>query len=406
MAALFVFSILLASTSVFAQDGKAIFNTNCASCHHPIKESTGPSLKGIRAEAGEEWLYKWVKNSSALIQSGDKRAVEVYNEYNKLPMPPFPGLSEDDIDAIFDYVDNFQDASAGGATGSEVAVEKKDNTWLYAIITGMLIILVIILSNVNKTLKKIANDQKGIPNKKEVPLYRNKVFITISTIVLVVLAGYYMVNGGSKMGIQKNYMPEQPIFYSHKVHAGINQINCLYCHAGAESSRQAMIPSVNVCMNCHKQIDEYTGEDLYTYEGKKVDGTAEIHKLYEYAGWDPELRDYLRDEEGNIMTKDIEWVKIHNVPDHVYFNHAQHVSVGNVQCQTCHGPVQEMDEVFQFETLSMGWCVNCHRQTNVDFVDNDYYSIFQKYHDEIKAGTREGVTVADVGGLDCQKCHY
>jgi len=159
-------------------------------------------------------------------------------------------------------------------------------------------------------------------------------------------------------------------------------------------------------MNCHKQIDEYTGEQLYTYEGKKVDGTAEIQKLYEYAGWDPDLNDYLRDAEGNIMAKPIEWVKIHNLPDHVYFNHAQHVSVGNVQCQTCHGPVQDMDEVYQFETLSMGWCVNCHRQTKVDFVDNDYYSIYQKYHDEIKEGTREGVTVADIGGLDCQKCHY
>jgi len=405
--ALFFLSFLFATTSLYAQDGKAIFNTNCASCHHPTKSSTGPALQGITNEVDMDWLYSWVKNSGALIESGDKRAVAVYEEYNRLAMPPFPSLSNDDIDAIFDYVNNFSDAPAGGGGEAQTAaVEKKDSTWLYAIITIMLLILVIVLSKVNKTLKKIANDQKGIPNKKDVPLFRNKVFITLSSIVLIVLAGYYAVSGGSRMGIQKNYMPEQPIFYSHKVHAGINQINCLYCHAGAESSRQAMIPSTNVCMNCHKQIDEYTGEQLYTYEGKKVDGTAEIQKLYEYAGWDPDLNDYLRDAEGNIMAKPIEWVKIHNLPDHVYFNHAQHVSVGNVQCQTCHGPVQDMDEVYQFETLSMGWCVNCHRQTKVDFVDNDYYSIYQKYHDEIKEGTREGVTVADIGGLDCQKCHY
>lgn len=405
--ALFFLSFLFATTSLYAQDGKAIFNTNCASCHHPTKSSTGPALQGITDEVDMDWLYSWVKNSGALIESGDKRAVAVYEEYNRLAMPPFPSLSNDDIDAIFDYVNNFSDAPAGGGGEAQTAaVEKKDSTWLYAIITIMLLILVIVLSKVNKTLKKIANDQKGIPNKKDVPLFRNKVFITLSSIVLIVLAGYYAVSGGSRMGIQKNYMPEQPIFYSHKVHAGINQINCLYCHAGAESSRQAMIPSTNVCMNCHKQIDEYTGEQLYTYEGKKVDGTAEIQKLYEYAGWDPDLNDYLRDAEGNIMAKPIEWVKIHNLPDHVYFNHAQHVSVGNVQCQTCHGPVQDMDEVYQFETLSMGWCVNCHRQTKVDFVDNDYYSIYQKYHDEIKEGTREGVTVADIGGLDCQKCHY
>lgn len=405
--ALFFLSFLFATTSLYAQDGKAIFNTNCASCHHPTKSSTGPALQGITNEVDMDWLYAWVKNSGAVIESGDKRAVAVYEEYNRLAMPPFPSLSNEDIDAIFEYVDNFSDAPAGGAGEAQTAaVEKKDSTWLYAIITVMLLILVIVLSKVNKTLKKIANDQKGIPNKKDVPLFRNKVFIALSSIVLIVLAGYYAVSGGSRMGIQKNYMPEQPIFYSHKVHAGINQINCLYCHAGAESSRQAMIPSTNVCMNCHKQIDEYTGEQLYTYEGKKVDGTAEIQKLYEYAGWDPDLNDYLRDAEGNIMAKPIEWVKIHNLPDHVYFNHAQHVSVGNVQCQTCHGPVQDMDEVYQFETLSMGWCVNCHRQTKVDFVDNDYYSIYQKYHDEIKEGTREGVTVADIGGLDCQKCHY
>lgn len=405
--ALFLLSFVFATSFVFAQDGRAIFNTNCASCHHPIKESTGPALQGIADQVDAEWLYAWVKNSGALIASGDKRANDVYNEYNRIAMPPFPGLSNEDIDAIFEYADSFVDpASVTADGGGGAVVEKKDNTWLYAVITVMLLILVVILSKVNKTLKKISNDQKNIPNKKDVPLFRNKIFITLSTIVLVVLAGYYIVNGGSKMGIQQNYMPEQPIFYSHKVHAGINQINCLYCHAGAESSRQAMIPSVNVCMNCHKQIDEYTGEDLYTYEGKKVDGTAEIQKLYEYAGWDPDLRDYLRDADGEIMAKPIEWVKIHNLPDHVYFNHAQHVSVGNVQCQTCHGPVQDMDEVYQFETLSMGWCVNCHRQTKVDFIDNDYYSIFQKYHDEIKAGTRDGVTVADIGGIDCQKCHY
>ena len=168
-----------------------------------------------------------------------------------------------------------------------------------------------------------------------------------------------------------------------------------------------MIPSANVCMNCHKQISEYTGtEKLITAEGKEVDGTAEIQKLYKYAGWDPSRKDYIRDAKGNIISRPIEWTKIHNLPDHVYFNHAQHVKVGEVQCQRCHGDIQEMDEVYQFAPLSMGWCVNCHRQTQVQFADNKYYNIFEKYHEEIKSGVRKDVTVEDIGGTECMKCHY
>lgn len=170
-----------------------------------------------------------------------------------------------------------------------------------------------------------------------------------------------------------------------------------------------MIPSSNVCMNCHKQINEYTGDaehPLYTAEGKKIDGTAEIQKLYKYAGWDPVAKQYIRDEKGNIKATPIKWTKIHNLPDHVYFNHSQHVAVGKVQCQRCHGPIQEMDEVYQFAPLSMGWCINCHRQTQVQFTNNNYYSIFEKYHEELKSGKRTGVTVDDIGGTECQRCHY
>jgi hypothetical protein len=197
-------------------------------------------------------------------------------------------------------------------------------------------------------------------------------------------------------------MPEQPIFYSHKVHAGINQINCLYCHSSAEKSKHAMIPSENVCMNCHKAISEYTGPDLFTAEGKKVNGTAEIQKLYDHVGWDPAAGKYTK------PGQPIEWTKIHNLPDHVYFNHSQHVKAGQVQCQTCHGEIQNMDEVHQFADLSMGWCVNCHRTTKVQFVENNYYSIFEKLHQDIKDKkiSGEDVTVEMLGGTECQKCHY
>lgn len=322
-------------------------------------------------------------------------------------MTPFPNLSDEEIDAIIDYVEAYQPPTAAApAAGAAAEGAAEENSWLYTIITVVLLVFTIILWRINHALRRVANEKEGITNQKDIPVYRNKVFIAIAAILVFIGAGYWVVNGSVEMGRQQNYMPEQPIFYSHKVHAGVNQINCLYCHAGAEKSKHAMVPSTNVCMNCHKQINEYTGDPLFTADGKEVNGTAEIHKLYEYAGWNPEKKDYNRDAEGNILAKPIEWVKIHNLPDHVYFNHSQHVAVGEVACQRCHGGIQEMDEVYQFSSLSMGWCINCHRETEVQFADNNYYSIFEKYHEEIKSGKRTGVTVADIGGTECQKCHY
>lgn len=407
----FAFVIALVFThsySVAAPDGKALFQSNCASCHHPLKDATGPALKDVDKHVpSKEWLHKWVQNSGALIASGDKYAVEIYNKWNKIPMTPFPNLSGEEIDAIIDYVNSVEPAgTATGGGAAQAAAPQADNTWIYGIITVVLLLLTLILWRINTSLRRAANEKEGLTTPKDVPLYRNKTVIAVVGIVVFITAGYWIVNGGVEMGRQQNYMPEQPIFYSHKVHAGINQINCLYCHGGAESSKHALIPSGNVCMNCHKQISEYTGEDLYTAEGKKVDGTAEIHKLYSYTGWDPVAKDYKRDAEGNILATPIPWVKVHNLPDHVYFNHSQHVVVGGVQCQQCHGNIETMDEVYQFSPLSMGWCVNCHRQTQVKFADNDYYSIYQKFHEEIKSGHRAGVTVEDIGGLECQKCHY
>jgi len=404
-----MFTLLSFGNYASAQDlaaGKTLFQNNCASCHNPLKDATGPALKGVdQTVPSKEWLYAWVKNSSAVIASGDKYAVEVYNKWNKTAMTSFPNLSNEDIDNIMGYVNSVEPVkSAPSADGT--AAPAKDNTWIYAIATAILLLLVFILAKVTKTLNKVANDKRGITNKKDTPFYRTKVFLAVAAVVVISGVGYWMANGAVEMGRQENYMPKQPIFYSHKVHAGINQINCQYCHSAADESRQAMVPSNNVCMNCHMQINEYTGEQLYDYEGNKVDGTAEIQKLYEYAGWDPVKKAYNLKENGEIDNKTIPWVKIHNNPDHVYFNHAQHVTVGQVQCQTCHGPVQEMDEVYQFASLSMGWCVNCHRTTDVKFQDNGYYKIFEKYHQEIKDGKRTGVTAAELGGTECQKCHY
>ncbi len=402
--------LLLGHVTAFADpDGKALFMSNCASCHNPLKDATGPALQNIdKSFPDKEWGYNWVHNSAKVIASGDKTANDIYNKFNKTAMTAFPQLSNAEIDAILNYVDNVK-APPPPDNGKQVPSGEQPaetNGWLYTIITLSLLVLVVILWRANQGLKRAANDVEGTPNEKEIPLYRSKFVIAFVSIILFIMAGYWLVNGAVNEGRQQNYQPLQPVFYSHKVHAGVNQINCLYCHAGAEKSRQAMIPSTNICMNCHKQINSYTGDPLKTAEGKEVNANEQIQNLYKYAGWDPVKKDYNRDAAGNILATPIQWVKIHNLPDHVYFNHSQHVKVGQVQCQRCHGPIQEMDEVYQFAPLSMGWCINCHRQTEVQFTNNKYYDIFEKYHDEIKEGKRTGVTEAEMGGTECQKCHY
>jgi cytochrome c553 len=325
-------------------------------------------------------------------------------------MPGFPQLAEKEIDAIITYINKAATAApaagAGGAAAEGVKADESDSSILYGILTLILAVVALIMLQVNANLRKLADDKEGVPAHEPIPFYRNKSYITLLTLLLFVVGGFFVVKGAINLGRSQDYEPEQPIFYSHKVHAGKNQISCLYCHGGAYEGKQANIPSLNTCMNCHMTINEYTGEKLYRADGSEVDGTAEIQKIYEHTGWDPASKSYTG--EG----KPVEWTRIHNLPDHVYFNHSQHTVAGQVQCQTCHGEIQKMDEVKQFADLSMGWCINCHRTTKVNFVDsagtkgNQFYSIYEKYHDEIKRHMRDSVTVNDIGGTECQKCHY
>ncbi len=400
----FICSLLLFGTvSVQAQDGKQLFNQKCASCHAIDKNLVGPALKGVEDRWPEKaQLYSWIRNSAAVIKSGYPRAVEVYNQYNKVQMTAFPELKDADIDAILAYINTGPVKPEPGATGAVVPqAPESDSTLLFGILTLILAVIALILLQVNSNLRKMSDDKDGVVSAEPVPFWRNKAYIALMTILLFMVGGYYTFQGAQELGRSKDYQPEQPIFYSHTVHAGINQINCLYCHGGAQESKHANIPSVNACMNCHMGINEYVkGPKLYREDGKEVDGTAEIQKLYQYAGWDPLAKKYT----GN--GKPIEWIRIHNLPDHVYFNHAQHVNAGKVQCQTCHGEIQKMDEVFQHSDLSMGWCVNCHRETKVQFADNKYYSIYESFHEDLKNKKIDSVTVEKIGGIECQKCHY
>jgi len=403
-----VLMVSLSLTSlVQAQDGKALFNQKCASCHAIDKNLVGPALKGVEDRWDDKaMLYEWVRNSAAVIKKGYPRAVAVYNEYNKVQMTAFPELKNEDIDAILGYINTggakaaaAADAPAGGTPADDAA--ESDSNLLYGILTLILAVIALILLQVNSNLRKMSDEAEGEYVAEPIPFYRNKAYIAIFAILLFLGGGYMTFQGAQGLGRSQNYQPEQPIYYSHTVHAGINQINCLYCHGGAQESKHANIPSVNVCMNCHMGINEYAkGPKIYREDGTEVDGTAEINKLYKYAGWDPAKKQYTGKGEP------IEWVRIHNLPDHVYFNHAQHVTAGKQNCQTCHGEIQKMDEVYQFSDLSMGWCVNCHRETKVQFTDNKFYSIYEQFHEDMKNKKLDSVTVEKIGGTECQKCHY
>ena len=390
-----------------AQDGKALFQQNCASCHAVNKKLTGPALAGVEERWSEKKnLYAWIKNSAAYLKTGDPYANKLYEEYNKVAMNNFPGLADADIDAILAYIKTVPApgaAPAGAAATSGVPAEESDSTLVFGILTLILAFVALILLQVNSNLRKLADEKSGITAIVPVPFYRKKANIAFVAIIFFITGGYMTTVGAINLGRSKDYQPEQPIYYSHKVHAGVNQINCQYCHTGVYQGKQATLPSVNVCMNCHTAINEYNGAPLVKENGDVVDGTAEIKKLYEYAGYTPgEIWDASK-------AKPIEWVRIHNLPDHVYFNHAQHVNAGQISCQQCHGDIQNMGEVKQFADLSMGWCVNCHRETKVQFKDNGFYSIYEKFHADLKSGkidSTKGITVEKIGGTECQKCHY
>jgi mono/diheme cytochrome c family protein len=399
-------TIISSTNSLLAQDGTALFRSNCASCHALNKALTGPALSGFNERgqwADRKQLHAWVHNPTAYMAK-DPYTQGLKAQYNSM-MQAFPNLADKEIDAIAEYI--IKEGSAkktvdtgGGAGGPEDKAQSEDNSLLFGILTLIMAVIALILLQVNSNLKKLSDDAEGVPAAEPVPFYRNKAYIYLITLIVFVVGGYYTIQGAIGLGRTKNYQPVQPIYYSHKVHAGKNQISCLYCHGGAQEGKSASIPSVNICMNCHMTINEYGGSagKLFDEDGTEINGTAEIKKLYEYAGWDG--------KKYSNPGKPIEWIRIHNLPDHVYFNHSQHVVAGKVQCQTCHGPITEMDQVYQFADLSMGWCVNCHRESKVQFTTNKFYSIYEKFHDDLKKNPSDSITVEKIGGTECQKCHY
>jgi len=409
---IFLVALLAPSLSISqeadVQAGKNLFNTNCAACHQLNRKAVGPALRGVTDKYDKEWLYKWIKNGTQMIKDGDPQAVAIWEEYNRAVMTNYPQFSNQDIDNILAYTDYVPPAPATVAAVQSEAVSQGSDLSINIILAVTIVlftILIVMLFLVQRTLIKIAN-ASGVKIEKEQkrkikPLWQvvaqNQFIVFIIVVGFLLSSAYFTYGYLMQIGIDQGYAPIQPIHYSHKIHAGANQIECKYCHSSARVSKHSGIPSLNVCMNCHEYIADYNGEEDLENGYTKDFYTNEIKKLYSAVGWDEENQVYT----GN--TQPVKWVRIHNLPDFVYFNHAQHAQVAKIECQTCHGPVEEMEILYQYSPLTMGWCIDCHRESNVD-KDNEYY---QKVHDELskKYGV-EKLTVAQLGGIECAKCHY
>jgi mono/diheme cytochrome c family protein len=388
--------------------GRQLFNSNCAACHHLDRRGVGPALRGMAQKYEKEWLYSWIRNSQAMVQAGDPIAVALFNEWNQSVMQAFPLLSDQDLDNIVAYTNQPRAEPTVAVTEGGSVSGTSDSGISNALVLGILVVvmlmLVVMLFLVNNVLKKIAQANNVVYPEKEksTPIWKAFIknqFLVLVTVVFLMLAGaYYAYGFFMQIGIDQGYAPIQPIHFSHKIHSGDNQIDCNYCHASARKSKHSGIPSLNVCMSCHENIYEYNGEVDLAMGYTKEFYDAEIQKLYDAVGWDPEERTYSGEEQP------VKWVRIHNLPDLAYFNHAQHVSVAGIDCQTCHGPVEEMEILYQYSPLTMGWCIDCHRTTDIDLKGNEYY---EKIHAELskKYGV-EKLTAAQMGALECGKCHY
>ena len=382
------------SLNLFAQtDGAQIFKTNCISCHTiGGGRLIGPDLEGVSKKRNAEWLKQWINSSSDFIASGDADAIAIFEEYNKVAMTSFY-FEDEDMDALLTYLENPPIEEKEVSTTTAEQDKGMSNSTILLLIAVFLFLLVFVLTSIKNKLKTQLNQptetlSESVINQGKAFLSENRNVAILGFVVFIAVMKFTF-DSLMGIGVTTNYQPEQPIAFSHKIHAGDNGIDCNYCHSSARTSKTSGIPSANVCMNCHANIT--TGTNT---------GTTEIQKIYDASGYDPETRTYIEGYE----QQPIQWVRIHNLPDLAYFNHSQHVTVGKLECQECHGPVQEMDVVKQESLMTMGWCINCHRETEVQMEGNDYYT---KIHEQMKekyAGQK--ITVDKMGGLECGKCHY
>ncbi|AZA47667.1 quinol:cytochrome C oxidoreductase [Chryseobacterium carnipullorum] len=436
--------LLSTSASIYGQDGdpkngEKLFKANCTACHALDKQVVGPPLKGVvervKTEGGvdKDWLHKWIKDNKALRASGDKYANEIFEKFNKTEMQVFPNLTDKDIDDILAYTTNppapeEKKPAAGTATATDAAAAPANNTTTSVVIISLLAIaalLVWILIKLRQLVKLGQSEDLAGLNETRVKsfseIYEKYHYVGKAALgILALLAAYGVWNWIMWIGVYKGYKPEQPIYFSHKIHAGEQKIDCQLCHSSAKYGKVSEIPSMNVCMNCHRTISEYNA-DHYMEPGKdKAFYDGEIQKIYAATGWDPAKQVYTG------KTQPVEWTRIHNMPDFVYFNHSQHVVAGeqaiinsfnkknpnnkiDVVCKACHGKIDTMNVVQMANDFTMGWCIECHRTTEVDMNNGYNKEYFKNLHDKLKKQyPQDGgkITVDAIGGLECGKCHY
>ena len=432
---IFVFSLLLFlfPASLFAQ-GEGLFKAKCATCHQPHKNGTGPKLFEARkrwADAGEgDLITSWVKNNAQLRASGKSaRAKAIFEEYKGSVMTAFTDLKDAEVISILDWVDAQPDPASvaapgpGGPTDGAVdpaAEEEGGDMWMWIIISVLFVIIILSVGGVRRQLKisvgeSSAEDDQTYLSEFKTWAWKYRLPVGLGVLVIIISLIVTVFQGLGRINVVENYQPSQPIAFPHDKHAGVNGIDCKYCHNSVTKSKSAGIPTVNVCMNCHKQISG---------DGKPY--AAEVKKIYAAAGWDPTGPGRYTGK-----TKPIVWNKVHVLPDHVYFNHSQHVVVGGIDCKQCHGDMTKMTEAVKVQpvaelnkiegnvklskpTLTMGWCIECHGAKGVSLGDgkNGYYdeihkrlrdndkSLYKKY---LKDGK---VSVSELGGWECAKCHY
>ncbi len=409
---LLVTLLVLTTTLVsFAQDavskepaeisaGAALFKANCKTCHAVDRKLIGPALQGVTSRAPSiQWIKDWVHNSSKVIASGDSYGGALFAEY-KSQMTAFTNLTDAQILQILAYIEApAPPPTTTTATTGQPADPGIPAAYLDAIFIGMAIILLLLLATliiVARVLKNNLNQQKLNETEDQVvnspysvsSVMRSSAFAFVVTFIVAGVAFKTIIDGLYSVGVQQGYEPKQPIEFSHKIHAGQFEIDCKYCHTGVMKAKNANIPSPNICMNCHSQIRQGTNT-----------GESEIKKIYTAVGYDPDKGEY------SGVTKPIQWIRVHNLPDLAYFNHSQHVNVGGIACETCHGDIKSMDRVKQFSLLTMGWCIGCHRQTDVATKGNAYYDKLMELHDPEHRGDVK-IKVEAIGGLECGKCHY
>ncbi len=431
----FILSVTFSVISFKASaQGEALFKSKCATCHQPLKNSTGPKLFQVRDKwaaggAKEGSIYQWVNNWQSAAAS-DPYAAGV-SKWSQTAMSAFPDLKKEEINAIFDWVDSQKEATEqkdGGVTPLEPGSPDESDEegslgWIWIVMGVIFVVIILAVGGVRRQLNVVTSDN---PDSQEKMTYgeefrtwawKNRLYVGLASLVLVISVIVSLFQGLYRINVVEGYQPSQPIAFPHDRHAGVNGIDCKYCHNSVTKSKSAGIPSVNVCMNCHKQING---------EGKPFAG--EVKKIYEAAGWD------VSSGAGKYTgkTKPIVWNKVHVLPDHVYFNHSQHVVVGGVDCKQCHGdmtkmngtamvqPVEELNKIegnikLTKPTLTMGWCIECHGAKDVALGNgkNAYYDeIHRRLMNNDKTLYKKylngdgKVTVSELGGWECAKCHY